>query len=169
MATFALLGATWLIVKSEAEIQRRAHIIARWLTWILLGFIIAISIWTPLSDEKIAALWFSYPNFLWLSPVPLLVVFFTFLLLRSIARGDHIKPFAYTLALIFIGYGGLGISIWPNIIPPNISIWDAASPPQSQGFALVGALFIMPIILMYTIWAYYVFRGKIRHGEGYHH
>ena len=169
VATFALLGATWLIVKSEAEVQRRAHAIARWLTFILLGFIVVISIWTPLSDEKIAARWFNYPNFLWLSPVPVLVIFFTFLLLRSISRGDNIKPFAYTLALIFIGYGGLGISIWPNIIPPNISIWDAASPPQSQGFALVGALFIMPIILMYTIWAYYVFRGKIRHGEGYSH
>jgi cytochrome d ubiquinol oxidase subunit II len=169
VATFALLGVTWLIIKSDAEIQRRAHAIARWLVWILLGFMVVISIWTPLADEQIAARWFSYPNFLWFSPVPLLVAFFTYLLLGSIRRGDHIKPFVYTLGLIFLGYSGLGISLWPNIIPPEITIWEAASPPQSQGFALVGALFIIPIILMYTIWSYYVFRGKIKRGEGYSH
>jgi cytochrome d ubiquinol oxidase subunit II len=74
----------------------------------------------------------------------------------------------YTLALVFLGYSGLAISVWPNIVPPDISIYAAAAPPQSQGFALVGALFIIPFILMYTVWSYYVFRGKVRHGEGYH-
>ena len=84
-------------------------------------------------------------------------------------RGDaQLSPFLLTLALIFLGYSGLGISLWPNIIPPSVSIWDAAGPPQSLGFTLVGALLIIPIILMYTIWAYWVFRGKVRHGEGYH-
>jgi cytochrome d ubiquinol oxidase subunit II len=73
-----------------------------------------------------------------------------------------------TLALVFLGYSGLGISLWPNIIPPSVSIWDASSPPQSQGFILVGALLIIPVILGYTVWAYYVFRGKIKHGEEYH-
>ncbi|MGB6655962.1 MAG: cytochrome d ubiquinol oxidase subunit II, partial [Methylovirgula sp.] len=62
----------------------------------------------------------------------------------------------------------LGISLWPNVIPPSVSLWDAAAPPQSMGFALVGALFIIPIILTYTAWSYYVFRGKVRAGEGYH-
>ena len=169
VATFALLGATWLIIKSDAEVQQRAHRIARWLTWILLAFMAVISIWTPLADERIAARWFTFPELLWFSPVPVLVGVFTWLLLRSINRGDHVTPFIYTLALIFLGYSGLGISLWPNIIPPDISIWEAASPPQSQGFALVGALFIIPIILMYTFWAYYVFRGKIKRGEGYSH
>ena len=169
VATFALLGATWLIIKSDAEVQQRAHRIARWLTWILLAFMAVISIWTPLADERIAARWFTFPDLLWFSPVPVLVGVFTWLLLRSINRGDHVTPFIYTLALIFLGYSGLGISLWPNIIPPDISIWEAASPPQSQGFALVGALFIIPIILMYTFWAYYVFRGKIKRGEGYSH
>lgn len=70
-----------------------------------------------------------------------------------------------TLVLIFLGYSGLGISLWPNIIPPSISIWAAAAPPQSQGFALVGALFIIPFILMYTAWSYYVFRGKVTHEQ----
>jgi len=85
-----------------------------------------------------------------------------------LGQKPHAGPFVLTLILIFLGYSGLGISIWPSIIPPDISIWDASGPPQSQGFALVGALLIMPIILMYTGWSYYVFRGKVRHGEGYH-
>lgn len=168
VAAFALLGATWLILKTEGELQERAHDITRWLAWILLAVIVVISIWTPLTDARIAQRWFSFPNILLLSPVPILVALFTFLLVRSVAKRDHIKPFVYTLALIFLGYSGLGISLWPNIIPPNISIWDAASPPQSQGFVLVGALFIIPIILVYTFWAYYVFRGKVKAGEGYH-
>ena len=78
------------------------------------------------------------------------------------------RPFLLTLELIFLGFSGRGISIWPNIIPPDISFWQAAAPPQSQGFMLVGALLIIPIILVYTFWSYYVFRGKIQHGEGYH-
>ncbi len=84
-------------------------------------------------------------------------------LLRSVANNDHVKPFVLTLVLIFLGYSGLGISLWPNIIPPAVSIWDAAAPPQSQGFMLVGALFIIPFILVYTAWSYYVFRGKVKH------
>ena len=77
-------------------------------------------------------------------------------------------PFLCTLALVFLSYAGFGISLWPNIVPPDISIWTAAAPPQSQSFTLVGALVIIPLILGYTIWAYYVFRGKVKHGEGYH-
>jgi cytochrome d ubiquinol oxidase subunit II len=165
---FALLGSTWLIIKTVGELQNRAYKISLYLGWILLGFIIVISIWTPLNDAKIAARWFSFPNIILLSPVPILVLFFTYLLIRAVVNRNQIRPFIFTLMLVFLGYSGLGISLWPNIIPPSISIWAAASPPQSQGFALVGALFIIPIILVYTAWAYYVFRGKITHGEGYH-
>ena len=100
--------------------------------------------------------------------MPLLVLLCTFALLRAIHRNAHYAPFVLTLALIFLGYSGLGISLWPHIIPPAVSIWDAAAPPQSQGFALVGALFIIPFILMYTAWSYYVFRGKVTPDQGYH-
>lgn len=165
---FALLGSSWLIIKTEGKLQNRAYEITAYLVWILLAFIIAVSIWTPLADARIAERWFSYPNILWFSPIPLLVITFTHLLRNAVANRKQISPFLYTLILVFLGYMGLGISLWPNIIPPDISIWDAASPPQSQGFTLVGALFIIPIILVYTAWAYYVFRGKVTHGEGYH-
>ncbi|MCY1314673.1 cytochrome d ubiquinol oxidase, subunit II [compost metagenome] len=101
-------------------------------------------------------------------PVPILVLVCTWALLRAVANNAHHAPFVLTLVLIFLGYSGLGISLWPNVIPPSISIWDAAAPPQSQGFMLVGALFIIPFILMYTAWSYYVFRGKVTQEDGYH-
>ena len=105
---------------------------------------------------------------LWFAPVPLLVVFCAVQLLRSLRGAPHAAPFFYVLGLVFLGYTGLAISVWPMIIPPDITLWQAAAPPQSQGFALVGALFIVPFILMYTAWSYYVFRGKVRPEDGYH-
>lgn len=165
---FALLGSTWLIMKTEGSLQERAYRITKWLAWIMLAVIVAISVWTPLTDARIAQRWFSWPNMIWFAPVPLLVVAATTMLLRAIQQKRQVVPFLCTLALVFLGYSGLGISLWPYIIPPSITIWSAAAPPQSQGFALVGALLIIPVILMYTVWAYYVFRGKVKHGEGYH-
>lgn len=165
---YTLLGSTWLIVKTEGPLRERMVHLAGRLVWVLLAFIAAISIWTPITHPAIAERWFSLPNLLWFSPVPLLVLLSTVGLATSLRRDPHLAPFLYALALIFLGYSGLAISVWPNIVPPGISIWDAAAPPQSQGFALVGALFIIPFVLMYTAWAYYVFRGKIQHGAGYH-
>ena len=168
VVAYALLGSTWLIMKTEGALQERAYAITRHLLWALLATIVVVSIWTPLSDPNIAQRWFSYPNILWVSPVPLLVALCAFLLLRAVTRQAQVMPFLFTLALVFLSYAGFGISLWPNIVPPDITIWAAASPPQSQGFTLVGALFIIPLILGYTIWAYYVFRGKVKQGEGYH-
>jgi cytochrome d ubiquinol oxidase subunit II len=165
---YALLGSTWLIMKTEGHLQHQMMRITRPLAWALLLVIVAVSLWTPLAHPYIAERWFTWPHLLWFSPVPLLVMVTMYLLWRALRRGYEVMPFLYALALIFLGYSGLAISIWPNIVPPGISIWDAAGPPQSQGFTLVGTLFIIPFILMYTVWAYYVFRGKVRHGEGYH-
>ncbi|MCS5873456.1 cytochrome d ubiquinol oxidase subunit II [Klebsiella pneumoniae subsp. pneumoniae] len=104
-----------------------------------------------------------------LLPVPLLVILVSGRLWRTLHQRDrHVSPFTLTLGLVFLGFSGLGISIWPHIIPPAITLWQAAAPPQSQGFMLVGALLIIPVILGYTCWSYYVFRGKVQPGEGYH-
>jgi cytochrome d ubiquinol oxidase subunit II len=86
---------------------------------------------------------------------------------RTLTRDTNVAPFLVALALVFLGYTGLLISLWPQIVPPQISIWQAASPPESMGFTLVGALFVIPFILVYTFWSYYVFRGKVHAGEGY--
>jgi cytochrome d ubiquinol oxidase subunit II len=167
-AAYVLLGATWLVMKTEGRLQARMRSLARHLVWALLVFIAGISIWTPLIEPSIARRWFDFPNLLWLSPVPLLVAVGAWRLLRELRSDAHATPFVLTLAMIFLGYLGLGISIWPNVIPYEVSIWDAAGPSLSMGFALIGTLLIVPVILFYTGWSYWVFRGKVRHGEGYH-
>nr|WP_315594551.1 cytochrome d ubiquinol oxidase subunit II [uncultured Cupriavidus sp.] len=168
VVAYTLLGSTWLILKTEGPLHDRMKFLASRLVWALLATIAIISIWTPVAQPRIAERWFSLPNLAWFAPVPLLVLVCATLLLRSLRRDTHAQPFLYTLGLVFLGYSGLAISVWPNIVPPSISIWAAAAPPQSQGFALVGALFVIPFILMYTVWSYYVFRGKVRVGDGYH-
>jgi cytochrome d ubiquinol oxidase subunit II len=168
VAAYALLGATWLIMKTENKLQQDMIHLADRLIWALLAVVVVVSIWTPFSQPRIAQRWFTLPNLIWFSPVPLLVALSVYGLRRSLRHEPNAGPFLYALALTFLGYSGLAISIWPNIVPPGISIWDAAAPLQSQVFTLVGALFIIPFILVYTTWSYYVFRGKVRHGEHYH-
>jgi cytochrome bd ubiquinol oxidase subunit II len=168
VVAYALLGSTWLIMKTEGSLQRRMKEFARPATIALLVLIAAVSLWTPLSHPAIASRWFSLPNIIFFAPVPILVLLATWAILHALQRDFHAAPFLFALLLLFLGYSGLVISLWPNIIPPSVSIWDAASPPQSLGFTLVGALFIIPFVLAYTAWSYYVFRGKVRTGEGYH-
>jgi cytochrome d ubiquinol oxidase subunit II len=167
MIAYTLLGATWLVMKTEGELQGRMVRLARPFTWLLLGAIAVVSVWTPLAHHEVAERWFGFPNLLILSPVPLLVVAAAMLLLRALRRDPHRLPFVAALALVLLGYAGMAISIWPHIVPPAITIAEAAAPPQTQGFALVGTLFVLPFILGYTFWSYRVFRGKVT-SEGYH-
>ncbi|AUA56415.1 Cytochrome bd-II oxidase subunit 2 [Achromobacter spanius] len=168
VAGYALLGCTWLIMKTEGRLHRHMCAIVRPLTCALLAVIAVLSVWTPLAQPHIAQRWFSLPNMFWFLPVPVLVAAAGYDLIRRVRGTPAAGPFLLSLALVFLAYTGLGISIWPAIIPPDISIWTASAPPQSQGFALVGALLIIPIILVYTAWSYYVFRGKVRTGEEFH-
>jgi cytochrome d ubiquinol oxidase subunit II len=168
MIAYALLGATWLVMKTEGELHRRMAGLARPLTWLLLGAIAVVSVWTPLSQHQVAERWFSFPNLLILSPVPLLVAASAFWLLWSLRRDPNRQPFAAALALVLLGFTGMAISIWPHIVPPAITIWEAAAPRATQTFALAGTLIVMPLILAYTGWAYFVFRGKVGESEGYH-
>jgi len=165
---YALLGVTWLVMKTEGALQARMREIGRPITIALLVAIAVVSLWTPLAHPDVAARWFILPNLIVFAPVPALVILATWGLLKALRRDSHAAPFLLALLLLFLGYTGLGISLWPNIIPPGISIWEAAAPAQSMGFTLVGALFIIPFILVYTAWSYYVFRGKVKVGEGYH-
>ena len=168
VVAYALLGSTWLIMKTEGALQRRMIALARPVTLVLLAVIGIVSLWTPLAHPEVAARWFALPNLFFFAPVPLLVLATSWLILRVLKHETHAAPFLLTLVLLFLGYTGLAISLWPNIIPPGVSIREAAAPPQSMGFTLVGALFVIPIILAYSAWSYYVFRGKVRAGEGYH-
>lgn len=168
LVSYALLGGTWLIIKTEGALQRRMIALARPATLALLVVIGIVSLWTPLAHPGIAERWFTLPNIIFFSPVPILVLVTGWAILTSLRGDPHSAPFILALFLLFLGYSGLGISLWPNIVPPGISIREAAAPPQSMGFTLVGALVIIPVILAYTAWSYYVFRGKVKPGEGYH-
>jgi cytochrome d ubiquinol oxidase subunit II len=173
IVAYALLGSTWLTMKTEGALQGRMIGYARRIVPAVLVGIGIVSVWTPLAHGAIARRWFSVPDIFYFAPVPILVVATSWQMLRLLTGGSTGKvpragPFLLALFLLFLGYSGLAISLWPNIIPPGVSFRAAAAPVQSQGFALVGALLIIPIILAYTGWAYYVFRGKVREGEGYH-
>lgn len=163
---YAALGAGWLILKTEGALQERAYGWMRGLTGLVVAAIAAASLWTPLMDEGIAARWFTWPNIAWLSPVPILVAVLAVLLMRAVAKRQERRPFLLTLGLFLLSYAGLAISLWPTAIPPGVTIWEAAAPPESQGFLLVGFAILIPIILTYTGYTYWVFRGKVR--GGYH-
>lgn len=165
---YALLGATWLIMKTEGKLRDRAYRLSWILLLVMLAAIGAVSIATPLLGVHYAHRWFTWPNIILTAPVPIAVAAVAVLLLRSLAeRQDH-RPFFLTLALFALSYAGLGISMWPYIVPQSITIWQAAAPANSQIFMLVGVAILVPLILGYTGWAYWVFRGKVRAGSGYH-
>jgi cytochrome d ubiquinol oxidase subunit II len=167
---YALLGGSWLILKTEGAMQRVARSLTRPLVLVVVVFMGLVSAWLPFLDSRIMARWFHDGNFWWLSPVPLLVLPNAFALWRAtMAQGRDARPFVLTLCFFVLGFFGLVLGIWPNIVPPGLSIWDAASPPSSQGFVLAGLAVLLPVILGYTAWSYRVFRGKITADSGYHH
>lgn len=168
VCAYALLAACWLVIKTEVRLQAWARGVAVRMLWVVLFFIVLVSIWTPLSEPAIAARWFTWPRFVYLSPVPLLTALIAAGLIVSIRRRSDHAPFLLCVALYLLTLGGLAISLWPYIVPRSITLWAAAAPPATQIFILVGTLIIIPIILAYTAHAYYVFRGKVREGEGYH-
>jgi cytochrome d ubiquinol oxidase subunit II len=167
IAGYAALGCGWLILKTEGALQARAWALMTPLGLALLGAVALVSLWTPLAYPGIAARWFSWPNILYLSPVPLAVAAVAIFLWRAVVHRRERAPFPLTLALFALGYLGLGISLWPNIVPPRLSIWDAAAAPASQTFMLYGVAVLVPMILGYTAYSYHVFRGKVS-GSGYH-
>ena len=167
VAGYALLGAGWLILKTEGPLQDQAYRLARWLTPALLAAIGAVSLATPFLEGQYYQRWFVSPGLFVALPMPLLVIGVAALLWRALKIRAERTPFLLMLALFGLSLVGLGISIWPNVIPGKISIWDAAAPASSQIFMLIGAGILVPIILAYTAWAYWVFRGKVGEG-GYH-
>ncbi len=168
LAGYALLGSTWLIMKTEGPLAEQARGWAKWLLLVVLVIMVIISLWTPLAFERIAERWFSWPNILYLSPVPLLTAFVAFLCWYGLSTGREAMPFFSAVGLFLLGFLGLVISNVPYLVPPSITVWEAAAVPESQIFTLVGVLIMLPIILGYTAFVYWTFRGKVREGEGYH-
>ncbi|ODU20185.1 MAG: cytochrome d ubiquinol oxidase subunit II [Sphingomonas sp. SCN 67-18] len=167
VAGYALLGACWLIAKTEGRTRDDARRFARIALPALIGALGAVSLATPFLDGQYYQRWFVSPGLFVTVPMPLLVAAVALLLWRSLKRDVDGHPFLYALALFGLSFAGLAISIWPDVIPGRVSIWDAAAPHSSQLFMLVGAGIMLPIILAYTGWSYWVFRGKVG-TDGYH-
>ncbi len=164
---YALLGATWLVWKTEGPTQRHARRQALWLGLATLVALAGVSAATPFLAYDYWRRWFAVPGVLLTAQVPLLVIIASAFLFSGLQRGAERLPFLLALGLFLLGFLGLGISMYPYAVPSTVTIWDAAAPPQSQFFLLVGAVVIVPVILIYTGWAYWVFRGKVG-VHGYH-
>jgi cytochrome d ubiquinol oxidase subunit II len=166
---YALLGAGWLVLKTTGPLQQVARGLTRPLVLVVVAFMGLVSAWLPFLDSRIMDRWFEGGHFWWLAPVPLLALANAVLLWRAaMAEGRDAHPFMYTLSFFVLGFIGLVLGIWPNIVPPDLGIWEAASPVSSQVFLGVGLALLLPAILGYTWWSYRVFRGKVEAGDGYH-
>jgi cytochrome bd ubiquinol oxidase subunit II len=164
---YALLGATWLIMKTEDITQSWARGIASYVL-VYVGLAMAIvSISMPFIDKRIIELWFSLPNFFYLLPIPLFTALGFVLLWKDLKSSNEVRPFFLTIVLFFLSYLGIGISLYPWIVPFKFTIWEAAAVSTSQSLLLVGVIIFLPIILIYTAYSYYVFRGKTSHERMY--
>ena len=168
IAGYALLGACWLTMKTEGSLKDWAIAKAKLLALGVAAFIGMVSIWTPLIEPQVAHRWFTWPNLLWLSPVPLITLGLFLWLWRALAQKRDAAPFFAAMSLFVMCYLGLGISIWPMVVPYTVTLWAAASASKAQAFLAIGTVFLLPIIVMYTGWSYWVFRGKVKAGGGYH-
>jgi cytochrome d ubiquinol oxidase subunit II len=164
---YALLGATWLIWKVEGQAQRHAYRLALIFGIATLVAMAAVSAATPFLQFAYWRRWLTMPNVLATAQVPLVTLIAAIFFFRALARRSERTPFLIALALFALGFAGLGVSLFPYIVPNSITIWDAAAPEKSQAFMLVGVAIVMPLILAYTGWAYWVFRGKVG-AHGYH-
>jgi cytochrome d ubiquinol oxidase subunit II len=168
VAGYALLGATWLHMKTEGELAERSRAQAKTLLLAVLAFMAIVSLWTPLAFPRIAERWFAIPNIYFLWPVPIITALVAYGCWRWLDARREGSPFLAAIALFLLGYLGLVISTFPYLVPPTLTVWDTAAVPASQIFMLIGTLFLLPIILGYTALTYWLFRGKVREGEGYH-
>jgi cytochrome d ubiquinol oxidase subunit II len=165
---YALLGSGWLIIKTEGALQDWARALGR---RCLIGTVLGIgivSLWTPYANAGIAARWFTFPNIVYLAPVPLITAGLIWYAWRSLNDRSEYAPFFASLGLFVMSYIGIAISLWPMIVPGHFTLDQAAASPSTQAFLLIGTLFLLPVILTYTAWSYWVFRGKVRGDIGYH-
>jgi cytochrome d ubiquinol oxidase subunit II len=165
---YAMLGATWLILKTEGETLTRARRFAWPLGGGLVALIGVVSLVTPFLRPEYLARWFGWPSGAWSAIVPILLALAIWQLWTGLKNRDHLRPFLATVAIFVLSFTGLGVSFYPNLVPPALTIAEAAAPDSSLLFLLVGAVVLIPMILAYTGYSYWVFRGKVRHGDGYH-
>jgi cytochrome d ubiquinol oxidase subunit II len=165
---YVLLGSTWLILKTEGELQDQSRSTAKFAALGTLALIGLVSLWTPFLRPEYFERWFAWPTMIFSAIVPLLLAACAYGLYTGLRDKLDYRPFVSSLGFFVLSFVGLGISFYPYIVPPSVTIWDAAAPEKSLGFLLVGALVLVPIILIYTAYSYWVFWGKTNPEDGYH-
>lgn len=163
---YGLLGATWCVMKTEGDLHQWARRTAVKFLIATMGLMAIVSLWVPFLGVQIEQRWFSWPNILYLSPVPIVTALTAWWIYIAVRRGDRAKPFLLSIALFLLGLLGLVVSLFPYVVPPHLTIWQAANSVSSLRFALVGYAIVMPLTLIYTGYAYWVFRGTVsEHAE----
>lgn len=165
---YAMLGATWLINKTHNHLQEVMFNAAKVLLPLITGFVVIMSLWTPFTAPQLINLWFNYPYILYLAPLPISTFILLGITWLSIIHRYEKLPFLLTIGVFLLCYIGFGISSWPYIVPRTITIWQAAANNSSLKFILVGAMILLPVLISYTIYSYYIFRGKVDVETGYH-
>jgi len=164
---YALLGAGWLIWKTDGGTQVFGREVARAALILTAAMMAIVSAWSAWTVPEVAARWFAWPNVALLAPVPVVTVLVLATIWRRLWRGPEAGAFLLGLAVFVLGFVGLVVSLWPYVVPRHVTVWDGISDPQSLAFIGVGVLVVLPVVLAYQGHAYWVFRGKTRHPEGY--
>jgi cytochrome d ubiquinol oxidase subunit II len=164
---YALLGATWLVMKTDGVTQEWARKSASYVLAYVGFFLVVVSISMPMMNSDVKTLWFSLPNFFYLLPVPLVTAGLFFVMWRDLHSANDYRPFFLSLGVFLLGYIGLGISLWPWLVPFTVTFRQAAAAGPSQSLLLVGTVIMLPVVLTYTAYCYYLFRGKASHESAY--
>jgi cytochrome d ubiquinol oxidase subunit II len=164
---YAMLGATWLVMKTDEETQDWARKSASYTIGYVALFLAIVSISMPVMNAEIRARWFSVPNIFFLLPIPTASLILLIMIWRDLHAGREYRPFFMSFGVFLTGYIGIAISMWPYVVPFELTFRQAAAAPESQSLLLVGTIFLLPIILLYTGYCYYIFRGKASHESLY--
>jgi cytochrome d ubiquinol oxidase subunit II len=165
---YALLGAGWLVMKTDGALQAWSRRAGRVCLVAVSCCILAVSVWTPLASSVIAHRWFDWPNTAILLPLPVASLVVGVYAWHALGHDGWWQAFAASIALFALSFLGIAVSLWPMIVPGHFTLWEAASPESTQAFLLVGTLVLLPVILFYTGWSYWVFRGKVQGDEGHY-
>lgn len=157
---YVLLGATWLIMKTDGDTQIWARRVAKYISLFVVIFMGLVSLWVPYLDNDINLRWFG-DYFYFLLPIPVITALLFGGLIYSLKKEKEVMPFVCSLLIFFMSFLGLAVSLWPYTVPYEVTIWDSASAPESLSLMLVGVVIMLPIILAYTAYCYYIFRGKV--------
>jgi cytochrome d ubiquinol oxidase subunit II len=163
---YGLLGATWMLFKSTGKLRAKMSHYAKGLLVLVSLFLLFVSIWSPLHNPITLARWYSFPNMLYISPLPLITIFLIYCTWNSINQKSEYMPFIYSILIFLCAYAGIAISVYPYLIPYQLNFWQAAAPASTLRFILVGVVLLLPLLLFYTGYAYYLFRGKTQ--DNYH-